>query len=87
MSEDSNQNRNKSLELALRKIESVFNKQDVNQIAIQREYLPEIFDSDLLEISKSDGVPTINCLFFASFYLKKKSLIIIKEYIFILTKV
>ncbi|MFX1297843.1 MAG: hypothetical protein ACFFD2_23730 [Promethearchaeota archaeon] len=52
-------NKDKSLETALRKINSIFSKQDINQITIQRKYLPEIFSADLIEISKTDGFPLI----------------------------
>jgi len=51
--------RNKSLEKALKKIDSIFRKQDQNQITIQRKYLPEIFSADLLGISEDDGLPIL----------------------------
>lgn len=79
MSEDSNQNRNKSLENAVRKIISIFSKQDVNQITIQRKYLPEIFDSDLLEISKSDGLPTVKAIAL-NYFLKNEIITNIYDY-------
>ncbi len=52
-------NRNKTLENAVRNITSIFNKQDGNQITIQKKYLSEIFELDLLEISKNDGLPIL----------------------------
>ncbi len=52
----------KSIDKAIKKIESIFKEQSVNQITIHRKYLPEIFDADLLEISDSDGLPTLKPL-------------------------
>ncbi len=48
-----------SIAKAINKIESIFKEQSVNQITMHRKYLPEIFDGDLLEISDSDGLPTL----------------------------
>lgn len=48
-----------SINKATNKIESIFKEQSVNQITMHRKYLPEIFDADLLEISESDGLPTL----------------------------
>ncbi|GAH59076.1 unnamed protein product, partial [marine sediment metagenome] len=43
---------------------------------IQREYLPEIFSYDLLEISKDDGLPIIKQLVIGQFWLKRISTIL-----------
>ena len=51
--------KNKSIERALRKIISVFNDQNTDQITIQRKYLPEFITADLLEISEFDGLPVV----------------------------
>ena len=57
----------KSLEEALKKIQSIFLKEDLSQITIQRKYLPEIFTADLLEISKTDGLPILKSFVIDSF--------------------
>ncbi|MFX1329110.1 MAG: hypothetical protein ACFE91_13365 [Promethearchaeota archaeon] len=44
--------RKESIEKVIRKIESIFKKQDTNQITIQRKTISEIFDADLLGIFK-----------------------------------
>ncbi|UCC20872.1 MAG: roadblock/LC7 domain-containing protein [Promethearchaeota archaeon] len=46
------------LERAIRKIKSIMRKQSVNKLTIQRQYLPEIFDDNLLEIF--EGLPVLN---------------------------
>jgi hypothetical protein len=45
----------------------------------QRKYLPEIFNSDLLELSKSDGLPTIKA-HAVSYFLKNEIIIHIYDY-------
>jgi hypothetical protein len=40
-------------------INSLFEEQDVHKKMIQRKYLPEIFSSEMLDISKNDGFPTL----------------------------
>ncbi|MFW9971655.1 MAG: hypothetical protein ACFFDF_15780 [Candidatus Odinarchaeota archaeon] len=51
--------REKSLEQAFKKILYKLHEQSVNQITIQRKYLPEIFSADLLKISEDDGLPIL----------------------------
>ena len=46
-------------ERAKKKIVSIMKKESVNELVIERKYLPEIFSADFLEISKDDGVPTL----------------------------
>ena len=46
-------------EIAIKKIKSLMKKESVNELTINRKYLPEIFNADLLEISKNDGFPTL----------------------------
>ena len=48
-----------SLRKAIKKIISIFKEQSVDKITVQRQYLLEIFDADLLEISKSDDLPAL----------------------------
>ena len=36
-----------------------FKEQSIDKITVQRKYLLEIFDADLLEISKNDGLPAL----------------------------
>ncbi|GAG96607.1 unnamed protein product, partial [marine sediment metagenome] len=49
----------KIFEKILSIINSLFEEQDVHKITIQRKYLPEIFSSEMLDISKNDGFPTL----------------------------
>ncbi|MFX1574263.1 MAG: hypothetical protein ACFFB0_16090 [Promethearchaeota archaeon] len=46
-----------SMESAINKIESAMEKESVNELTIERQYLPEIFSAELLEISQDDGLP------------------------------
>ncbi|MFW9874858.1 MAG: roadblock/LC7 domain-containing protein [Candidatus Thorarchaeota archaeon] len=48
---------NKILEKAFKKIKSIMSEQSVNKLTIQRKYLPEIFDAELLEIF--EGLPVL----------------------------
>lgn len=48
-----------SLRKAIKKIISIFKEQSIDKITVQRKYLLEIFDADLLEISKNDGLPAL----------------------------
>lgn len=66
-------NKKKSLEEALRKIQSIFLKEDVSQITIQRKYLPEIFTADLLEISKINGLPILKS--FVIYFFKTNAIL------------
>lgn len=63
--------RAKSLETALRKIKSIFNKQNVTLITIQRKYLPEIFSSDLFKIFEIDGLPILKPFVIDYFYINE----------------
>ncbi|MFW9970676.1 MAG: roadblock/LC7 domain-containing protein [Candidatus Odinarchaeota archaeon] len=47
----------KILEKAFKKIISTMRNQSINKLTIQRQYLPEIFDADLLEIY--EGLPAL----------------------------
>ncbi len=49
----------KFTERLMKKIESIMKKEFVNELAIERQYFPEIFSDDYLEISKDDGLPTL----------------------------
>lgn len=42
-----------------KKINSTMKKESVDELAIERKYLPEIFNEDYLELSKDDGLPTL----------------------------
>ncbi|MHA2269419.1 MAG: hypothetical protein ACXAB8_16595 [Promethearchaeota archaeon] len=44
---------------ALKKIESIMEVESIDEIAIQRDYLLEIFDKRILKFSKDDGYPMI----------------------------
>ena len=63
-------NINDSIEKAIKKIESILEEQSVNKITIQKQYLPEIFDADLLEISNKDGFPKIKLILLVNFNRK-----------------
>ncbi|MFX1428071.1 MAG: hypothetical protein ACFFBE_16580, partial [Promethearchaeota archaeon] len=41
------------------KLFSIFKAQSIDRITIPRQYLPEIFDNDLLELSDEDGLPIL----------------------------
>ncbi len=41
------------------KIESIMKKESVDEISFERQYLPEIFDSAILELSDDDGLPML----------------------------
>ncbi len=58
------------IEKAIIKIESIFKEQSVNKITMHRKYLPEIFDADLLEISDSDGLPTLKSDIVSHFWMR-----------------
>lgn len=49
----------KFTERLIKKIESIMKKEFVNELTIERQYFPEIFSNDYLEISKDDGLPTL----------------------------
>ena len=49
----------KFTERLMKKIESIMKKENVNELTIERQYFPEIFSDDYLEISKDDGLPTL----------------------------
>ena len=49
---------NWSARIAYDKIVSIMKKESVNKLAIERKYLPEIFNDDVLEIS-IDGLPIL----------------------------
>ena len=42
-----------------KKINFTMKKESVDKLAIERKYLPEIFNEDYLELSKIDGLPTL----------------------------
>ncbi|MHA2185277.1 MAG: roadblock/LC7 domain-containing protein [Promethearchaeota archaeon] len=48
---------NTILKNAIKKIYSIMHEQSVNELTIQRQYLPEIIDTNLLEIH--DGLPAL----------------------------
>lgn len=48
----------------------------VDKLTIQRQYLPEIFSADLLEISKDDGIPIIKQSVIGQFWLERISTIL-----------
>ncbi|MFX0037042.1 MAG: hypothetical protein ACFE9I_15535 [Candidatus Hermodarchaeota archaeon] len=45
------------LKSAEKKIDSIMKKESINELTIERQYLSEIFNADLIELSKSDGIP------------------------------
>ena len=47
----------KLAERVKKNIESIMKKENVNELTIERQYFPEIFSNDILEISKNDGLP------------------------------
>ena len=47
------------LEEERKKIESIMKKESVDEISFERQYLPEIFDKEILELSKDDGLPIL----------------------------
>ncbi len=59
-----------SLERGLRKIESIMQERSVNELTLQREYLPEIFSVDLIKVSKDDGFPTLKSFLIQYFNLR-----------------
>jgi len=61
---------NESAEKALRDIENIMRERSVNELALQREYLSEIFSADLIEISKDDGFPILKSFLIQYFNLK-----------------
>jgi len=64
-----------SIDNAIKKIKVIFDKQKIDKITIQRQYLPEIFSADLLEISKNDGLPIINKYIIGLFWMKEITII------------
>ena len=54
------------------KIKSLMKKESTDAITIERQYLPEIFSADLLEISKHNGLPDLKP--FVISYLKSKGI-------------
>jgi hypothetical protein len=50
--------RNKLVEKVWKKIDSTMKKESIEEITLERQYLPEIFDDEVLELSKDDGLPT-----------------------------
>ena len=66
-----------SVEKAVKKIKTIMKEESVNELTIDRKYLPEILSIDLLNISKTDGLPILK--FSASEYFKAEG-IIIKHY-------
>ncbi|MFX0030493.1 MAG: hypothetical protein ACFE8B_14880 [Candidatus Hermodarchaeota archaeon] len=54
MNEDKNE-KSKDLATARRKIKSIMKKEGTDEITIERQYLPELFSVDLLEISVKTG--------------------------------
>jgi hypothetical protein len=49
----------KLLDLEFKKIESLLKESPDNELVIERQYLPEIIDEGLLEISKNDNLPRL----------------------------
>ena len=48
-----------SAERAVKKIKSLMREAGVNELTIERQYLLEIFNHDLLELSSDDGLPML----------------------------
>jgi hypothetical protein len=66
------------LDLVEKKIKSLFEEQGDslrNRVTIHRKKLPKIFDFDLLEISKSDGLPIFKLVVIKHFWLNEISTI------------
>lgn len=63
----------KSVEKAVKRIKSIMKEQSVDELTIDRKYLPEIVNINLLEISKSDGLPIFKTIVLE--YLKRKGII------------
>lgn len=53
-----------------KKIKSIMKTESINELTIERQYLPEIFGADVLEISKDDGLPVLEP-FVISYLLSK----------------
>ena len=50
---------NEAAEKAWKIIDSIMKKESIDEVTLERQYLPEIFDSEVLELSKDDGLPTL----------------------------
>ncbi|GAG11786.1 unnamed protein product, partial [marine sediment metagenome] len=46
-------------EKAWKIIDSIMKKESIDEVTLERQYLPEVFDSEVLELSKDDGLPTL----------------------------
>jgi len=57
---------------ARKKVESIMEKESIDVVSFERQYLPEIFDADALELSKDDGLPILKR--FVSEYFKKNGI-------------
>ena len=57
---------------ARKKVESIMEKESIDVVSFERQYLPEIFDADALELSKDDGLPILKR--FVSEYFKKSGI-------------
>lgn len=67
---------------ALRKIESLMREESVNELAIERKYLPNVFSVDLLELYRlDDGLPALKLPVLEYF---KANGIITKYYLYLL---
>ncbi|MFX0036454.1 MAG: zinc ribbon domain-containing protein [Candidatus Hermodarchaeota archaeon] len=49
----------KKLSSVGKKIKSIMKNNSINELTIERQYLPEIFGADVLKISKDDGLPVL----------------------------
>jgi len=56
--------------MAYEKIKSIMLEEGVNELTIDRKYLPEILHADQLEISPKDGLPTLKSFLIQYFYVK-----------------
>ena len=61
---------NEAAEKAWKIIDSIMKKESIDEVTLERQYLPEVFDSEVLELSKDDGLPTLKPFILAYLVLK-----------------
>ena len=61
---------NEAAEKAWKIIDSIMKKESINEVTLERKYLPEVFNSKVLELSKEDGLPTLKLFIFVYLGLK-----------------
>ena len=61
---------NEAAEKAWKIIDSIMKKESLDEVTLERKYLPEVFDSKVLELSKNDRLPTLKLFIFVYLGLK-----------------